>query len=141
MWREQNFVLNNNLIPWNDINLYIDNNEPNTLTPDPNLIKKIDYVNHKISTPAIKFLGMHLDPALNFKFHINEVSKKLSKSLFCLRRCKNLLTEKALKSLYYSTFHSHLIYGIQIYSCANQTNLNPIILKQKCYKMHKKCKI
>ena len=119
------------LIPWNDINLYIDNNEPNTLTPDPNLIKKIDYVNHETSTPAIKFLGMHLDPALNFKFHINEVSKKLSKSLFCLRRCKNLLTEKALKSLYYSTFHSHLIYGIQIYSCANQTNLHPIILKQK----------
>ena len=41
------------------------------------------------------------------------------------------MTEKALKSLYYSTFHSYLIYGIQIYSCANQTNLNQIILKQK----------
>ena len=33
--------------------------------------------------------------------------------------------------MYYSTFHSHLIYGIQIYSCVNQTNLNSIILKQK----------
>ena len=119
------------LIPWNDINLFIDNNEPNSLNRDPNLIKKINYISHETQTQAIKFLGMYLDPALNFKVHINEVSKKLSKSLFCLRRCKNLLTEKALKSLYYSTFHSYLIYGIQIYSCANQTNLNQIILKQK----------
>ena len=119
------------LIPWNDINIYIDNNEPNSLNPDQNLIKKINFINHESQTPAIKFLGMYLDPALNFKFHINEVSKKLSKSLFCLRRCKNLLTEKALKSLYYSLFHSHLIYGIQIYSCASPSNLNQIIIKQK----------
>ena len=42
-----------------------------------------------------------------------------------------MLTEKALISLYYSTFHCHLIYGILIYSCAYQTNLNSLIIKQK----------
>ena len=119
------------LIPWNEINLYFDENELDSPNPNPVLRKKIEFVNHESNEPAIKFLGIYLDPALNFKFHIDSLNKKLSKSLFCLRRCKNMLTEKALISLYYSTFHCHLIYGILIYSCAYQTNLNSLIIKQK----------
>ena len=92
------------LIPWNDINLYFDENEPNIPVPNPQLRKKIGFVNHESNEPAIKFLGIYLDPGLNFKFHIDQLNKKLSKSLFCIRRSKNILTEKALKTLYYSTF-------------------------------------
>ena len=119
------------LIPWNDINLYFDENEPNIPVPNPQLRKKIGFVNHESNEPAIKFLGIYLDPGLNFKFHIDQLNKKLSKSLFCIRRSKNILTEKALKTLYYSTFHCHLIYGILIYTCAYQSNLNSLIIKQK----------
>lgn len=119
------------LIPWNDINLYFDENEPNTPDPNPQLRKKIGFVNHESNEPAIKFLGIYLDPGLNFKFHIDQLNKKLSKSLFCIRRSKNILTESALKTLYYSTFHCHLIYGILIYTCAYQSNLNSLIIKQK----------
>ena len=88
-------------------------------------------MNHESNELAIKFLGIYLDPGLNFKFHIDQLNKKLSKSLFCIRRSKNILTEKALKTLYYSTFHCHLIYGILIYTCAYQSNLNSLIIKQK----------
>jgi exonuclease III len=119
------------LIPWNEINLYFDDNEPNTLNPNPLLRHRIDFVNHESDIPAIKFLGIFLDPALNFKVHINELNKKLSKSLFCLRKCQSLLTEKALKALYFSIFHCHLVYGILIYSCASPSNLTSIITKQK----------
>jgi exonuclease III len=119
------------LIPWNDINIYFDDNEPDSPNPDPTLRKRISFVNHESDTPAVKFLGVFLDPALNFKAHINELNKKLSKSLFCLRRCKNLLTTKALKSLYYSIFHCHLIHGILIYTCASPSNLKGIFVKQK----------
>ena len=84
------------LVPWNDINLYFDENEPNIQNPNPLLRKKIGFVNHESNEPAIKFLGIYLDPALNFKFHIDQLNKKLSKSLYCMRRCKNILTKKAL---------------------------------------------
>jgi hypothetical protein len=33
--------------------------------------------------------------------------------------------------LYYSSIHSHLIYGIHIWSCTADSNLKPLILKQK----------
>ena len=49
-------------------------------------------------------MGIFLDPALNFKFHKNDLNKKLSKSLFCLRKCQSLLTETAMKCLYFLFF-------------------------------------
>jgi len=33
--------------------------------------------------------------------------------------------------MYYATFHSNLIYAIQIYSCTNKSNLLPLVKKQK----------
>ena len=81
--------------------------------------------------PAIKFLGIYIDPSLNFKFHIDNLISKISISLYFFRSAKNFLSQKALKSIYFALIHSHLIYGIQVWSCANQHNLNAIFLKQK----------
>jgi hypothetical protein len=80
---------------------------------------------------AIKFLGIHLDPALTFKFHIQSITAKISKSLYFIRSAKNFLSEKALKSLYYALVHCHLVYGIQIWSCTNACNLKNLEIKQK----------
>jgi len=44
---------------------------------------------------------------------------------------KHTLTPKALRSLYISFFHSHLLYCTNIYSCTSQTNLTKIFLLQK----------
>jgi len=41
------------------------------------------------------------------------------------------LNYKALKAIYFALIHSHLIYGIQVWSCTPLSNLNSIILKQK----------
>ena len=32
--------------------------------------------------PAIKFLGIHIDPQLNFKFHISQLNSKISNALY-----------------------------------------------------------
>lgn len=125
------FHSNPNAIPWDDINLYFDENNLNTHGYNPNLKKRISYVNHESETPAIKFLGVFFDPALNFKYHTKKLTEKLARALYLLRQCKKILPEDALKTLYYSIFHCHLIYGILIYSCTNFTNLNSIIVKQK----------
>ena len=116
-------------IPWQNIKIYIDKNDVNT--NNPSLKTPVSCVNHLSDTPAIKFLGVYFDPALNFKYHISTLNLKLSKALFILRRAKNLLETKAMKALYYSTFHCHLIYGILAYSSACQSVLKSIITKQK----------
>jgi len=81
--------------------------------------------------PFIKFLGVYLDPQLNFKKHISILNSKLSKSLYFLRKTKKFLNQRSLKFIYYATMHSNLIYAIQAYSCTSQSNLLSLFKKQK----------
>jgi len=118
-------------ISWDNINLVIDENDPECVNYNPNLVKKLEYVNCESEIPAVKFLGIYFDPLLSFKYHIEQLNLKLSKALFLLRRAKNILNLESLKSLYFSSFHSHLVYGILIYSSAVPSVLNSLIFKQK----------
>ena len=68
---------------------------------------------------------------LSYDKHINLLSAKLSKALFFLRQVRNLINPKAAKTLYYSLFHSHLLYGIIITSCATKGLINKITTLQK----------
>jgi beta-xylosidase len=53
-------------------------------------------------------------------------------SLYIIKRAKNLLfKKKALLSLYFFMVHCHLNYGLNLWGCANITNLKPVITKQK----------
>jgi hypothetical protein len=48
-----------------------------------------------------------------------------------LRTCKNLLSQKALKTLSYSLVHCHLVYGIQIWSSASAGAISELFRQQK----------
>jgi hypothetical protein len=98
---------------------------------NPNLIFPLEKITVNSDTPAIKFLGIYIDPMLSFKYHINCISSKISKAMYFLRSAKHLLSEKSLKSLYYAIVHCHLIYGIQIWSCTSVSNLKGLEKKQK----------
>ena len=78
-----------------------------------------------------KFLGILLDEYLSFDAHCDALCSKLARSNFIISRVKNLLPLASLKSLYYSLVHSHLLYGLPIYSCTTQKNLNKIFRMQK----------
>jgi hypothetical protein len=112
-----------------NLELYIDNN--NEDENYENLKSPIERISVNSSVPAIKFLGVYLDPKLNFKFHIMQIVKKLSKSLYVIQSTKNLLSERSLKSLYYALIHSHLIYGIHVWSCTYPGNLKKVEKLQK----------
>ena len=95
----------------NDLSLVINNhnlNEPFNLSN----ITPIARVLGNDADPAVKFLSIFIDPKLNFKFHVEKLLKKLSSALYFMRNARNLLSTKALKFIYYSIFHSHIIYGI-----------------------------
>jgi hypothetical protein len=81
---------------------------------NPDLIVPIENVDVNSSEPAIRYLGVYFDPNLNFKHHISIIVNKLSRMLYFFKQTKHILTQKAKAMLYYSSIHSHLIYGIHI---------------------------
>jgi hypothetical protein len=105
-------------------------NSVNSLIQDDNLIFPMACVNDQ-SEPKIKFLGVLIDPNLTFKEHIQNITHKINSGLFFLRSVRNFMNERALKYMYYSLVHCHIIYAIHIYSCATESLLKPIFLKQK----------
>lgn len=113
-------------------NILFDDNEPNS--HDPLLITPLEryHSNHiKPECRAYKLLGIYLDEHLNFNYHTNYLCNKLTRSLFCIRRAKNQLTQTALKTLYFAFIQSHLNYCPIILSSISQQNFNRIKLIQK----------
>jgi hypothetical protein len=114
----------------NDCTLLFNDNEIG-LPEDPSLIYPIERVYNDGPTKSFKLLGVLFDEYLSFDSHISQVCSKISKSLFCINRIKNFVDQKSLLTLYYAMIHSHLNYCLNVYSCANTTNLQRLRVKQK----------
>jgi hypothetical protein len=113
-----------------DVNVFINSNNENENLD--NLKVKIERINSNSEEPAIKFLGVYLDPKLNFKYHVSKMCKKIVSSLYVINLGKNFLSFTALKSLYFALVHSHFIYGIHVGSAA------PHYVKNSLEKLQKK---
>ena len=108
-------------------------NEPGEI-PNPNLTYELERIHDQHPDPEkryYKLLGINLDEHLTFNNHVDNLCKKLSRSLFCINRAKNFLNKKALKTLYFALIHSHLTYCPTILSGTSQKNINKILLYQK----------
>jgi hypothetical protein len=68
-------------------------------------------INNSSETKAVKFLGVLIDENLTWKPHINYIKSKISRAIFAINKVKNILPRSALKSLYYSMVHCHLMYS------------------------------
>jgi hypothetical protein len=79
----------------------------------------------------IKYLGLLLDSRLSWKFHINELSKKLSRAIGILYKIRAYTSQRIMISLYFAIFHSHLAYGLPVWGSANNKLINTIVLLQK----------
>ena len=109
--------------------IFCDNNNP-----DQNLnayISPISRVTSDDGLPAFKFLGVFFDPNLNFKHHIFNLKKKLSKALYALQTVKNTLSPKSILLIYNSIFHCRLLYAIQIWSCSRLGPIGELFKFQK----------
>jgi hypothetical protein len=78
-----------------------------------------------------KLLGCYFDEYLKFDKHVSYICAKLSRAIYCIRRVSNMLSLKALKSLYFALFHPHLLYCAIILSCSSNTNIKRILKLQK----------
>jgi hypothetical protein len=115
-----------------DLKLYYDDNEPDD--QNESLIYELDRIHNNHASPdnrSYKLLGIHLDEHLSFDQHTKYLCSKLNKSLFCINKSKNFLTNKALKTLYHSLIHSHLSYCTPILGCASNINIQQLFKIQK----------
>ena len=64
------------------------------------------------NTNTTKFLGLHLDENMSFKNHISEISKKVIKGIYLLKRASKVLPTTTLKILYSSLVLPYLNYGL-----------------------------
>jgi hypothetical protein len=80
---------------------------------------------------SFKLLGVFLDEHLTLNKHVDHVTTKLSRALYLLNRVKQFVSLNSLRKLYFSLFHSHLLYYINILSCTLQSNITSIILLKK----------
>ena len=121
-------------------------------TPMLNNIPIIRPCNSDLKNP-IKFLGICLDDTLTWQKHISYLSSKLARSIYIINRVKNVLPHSALLSLYYALFHSHIMYGIQLWGHSapakkiyNMQKKIVRIINNKSYRSHtdplfKKCQL
>ena len=79
----------------------------------------------------IKYLGLIMDDRLTWRFHINELCKKLGRAVGMFYKLRHLCPKKVLRSLYYSLFNSHLTYGIPVWGNTSKILINKLEILQK----------
>jgi hypothetical protein len=72
----------------------------------------IGYNTFILNTSNAKFLGLVITNSLSWKDHITQLIPKLSKACYVLRCIGPFMSQDALKSVYYSYFHSLVTYGL-----------------------------
>lgn len=83
-----------------------------------------------IEKKSIKYLGVFIDSYLNWKEHIHELSKKISRGISVLLKLRKFVSTHTLL-VYYSIIYSFLAYGVLICGNTYKTNLHPMIVLQK----------
>ena len=79
---------------------------------------------------------MYLDSYLSWKYHIHELSKKLSRANGILSKLRYNAPFDICLQVYYSIFYSHLIYGCNIWGLATEENIDKIeVLQKKCIRI------
>ena len=102
---------------------------PHTKLPEPIVIR---FCRKRIQREKyVKFLGVLLDENLSWKYHINELSKKLSRTIGIFYKIRHFVPYEVLKLLYYSLLHSFLSYGIAVWGFTYKSYFQKLFVLQK----------
>ena len=88
---------------------------------------------------SIKYLGVFIDCHLNWKYHIHELSKKISRGIGILSKLSHSVNSSTPVQVYYFIIYSHLIYGIIVWAITYHSNIQSLIILQKkklCVSLH-----
>ena len=99
--------------------------------------KKTQEVSIKIIEQSIeqvkytKFPGLFFDGELSWKYHIDEVTNKISKMSGVLAKARHYLSLKTLQTLYNTTVYPCLSYCTIIWTSTYSTSLELLFMIQK----------
>ena len=79
----------------------------------------------------VKYLGVLIDSTLSWKDQISNISKKISRAIGIMYKLRPFLPLNVMKNVYYSLIYSHIIYAIEAWGSASQTELDKILILQK----------
>lgn len=81
---------------------------------------------------CVKYLGIYLDCNLNWKHHINAISKKISRNNRVLSKIRHFVSSNILTMLYFSLIYPFLTYGLIVWGNTYHSSLshsrNPFVL-------------
>ena len=77
-------------------------------------------------TNVTKYLGIFLDDMINWKAHVDHLTKKLSSFIGIFYKRSFLLPKASCRNLFYSFSFSSIIYGIEVYGLTYKYILNPL---------------
>ena len=76
----------------------------------------------------IKHLGVTLDAQLSFKYHIDELTKNISRGIGLLYKLRPFVTTKIPTNVYYAIIYLFLLHGIPLWGSASKNLLTPILV-------------
>ncbi|MBN1252581.1 MAG: reverse transcriptase family protein, partial [Bacteroidales bacterium] len=108
--------------------LFYNNHQKNFNFPDFYLNnQKIERVNE------MKYLGLHIDSDLNWNAQVSHVIKKIKPYVGIFRKIAFICGDTVKRMLYYSFFHSNILYLLTIWSGTKRENIKKIkTLQNKC---------
>ena len=80
---------------------------------------------------CVKFLGVLLDSALSWKYHLAALAKKLARTSDLFFEIRHLIPFDTIKLLYHAIFSPFLYYGIVVWGVASECFMNPVSVQQK----------
>ena len=79
----------------------------------------------------VKYLGVLIDAQLTFRYHIDELNKKISRAIGILYKLRPFVTTKIITNVYYAIVYPFLLYGVIVWGTTSKTLLTPIHILQK----------
>ena len=86
-------------------------------------------------TDSVRFMGIWLDTKLNFNDYFKKIYRRITFSLFAMKKMKNILSFETMKLLYYSFFHSHLEFSSTFIMLSSNKNTETESLQKKTIRL------
>ena len=86
-------------------------------------------------TTHVKYLVILIDSHLNWKFHVDDLSIKLSRTVGMLAKTRHYVNQRTLNMIYHGTFPSLLLYASQIWGQRNTSISKMEKLQNKAWRI------
>ena len=84
----------------------------------------LERIGNDCDEKSTRFLRMHIDCNLTWKYHVNEVKNNVARALFSNKHVQNVLPTECLRTLYFAIINSHFTYGITAWGNADKRVYN-----------------